>query len=96
MSLLLLTHHLFELLGRLLHTLSIIAVHHKDQTLRTNKHRQSEPGQMVPLMVLVLVLVLYLCVLEVVSPQRSDLVLTTNIPNCETDVLVLDRLNVEP
>lgn len=38
---LLLTHHLFELLGRLLHTLSIIAVHHKDQTLRTNKHRQS-------------------------------------------------------
>lgn len=42
------------------------------------------------------VLVLYLCVLKVVSPKRSDLVLTTNIPNCETDVLVFDCLNIEP
>lgn len=42
-SFLLLTHHLFELLGRLLHTLSVIAVHHKDQTLPTNEQRRSEP-----------------------------------------------------
>ena len=34
-------------------------------------------------------------VLEVVPPQRSDLVLSTNIPDRELDVLVLDRLNVE-
>lgn len=47
------------------------------------------------LCVLVLVLVLYLCVLEVVSPQRSDLVLTTDVPNCETDVLILDCLHVK-
>lgn len=34
-------------------------------------------------------------VLEVVSPQRSDLVLTTDIPDGELDVLVLDGLDVE-
>lgn len=43
----------------------------------------------------ILVSALYLCVLEVVSPQRSDLVLTTDIPNCEADVLVLNRLHIE-
>ncbi len=47
------------------------------------------------LCVVVLVLVQYLCVLEVVSPKRSDLVLTTDVPNCETDVLVLDCLHVK-
>lgn len=31
----------------------------------------------------------------VVSPQKSDLVLTTDIPNVERDVLVLDSLDVE-
>ena len=34
-------------------------------------------------------------VLEVVSPQRSDLVLTADVPHSEADVLVLDRLDVE-
>lgn len=34
-------------------------------------------------------------VLEVMSPQRSDLVLSTHIPHRELDVLVLDRLDVE-
>lgn len=34
-------------------------------------------------------------VLEVVSPQRSDLVLSTDVPHGELDVLVLDSLNVE-
>ena len=34
-------------------------------------------------------------VLEVVSPQGSDLVLTTDIPHGELDVLVLDGLDVE-
>jgi hypothetical protein len=34
-------------------------------------------------------------VLEVVPPQRTDLVLTTHIPHGELDVLVLYRLNVE-
>ena len=43
----------------------------------------------------VLVLVQYLSVLEIVSPQRSDLVLAANVPDCETDVLVLDRLHVK-
>jgi len=36
-----------------------------------------------------------LSVLEVMSPQWSNLVLPTNIPHGELDVLVLDRLNVE-
>lgn len=36
-----------------------------------------------------------LSVLEVVSPQRSDLVLSTHIPHGELDVLVLDSLDVE-
>lgn len=34
-------------------------------------------------------------VLEVMAPQRTDLVLTTDIPHRELDVLVLDRLDVE-
>lgn len=36
-----------------------------------------------------------LSVLEVVSPQRSDLILSTDIPDGERDVLVLDSLDVE-
>jgi len=34
-------------------------------------------------------------VLEVVAPQRADLVLTADVPHGEADVLVLDRLHVE-
>ena len=34
-------------------------------------------------------------VLEVVPPQRTNLVLTADIPNGELDVLILDRLHVE-
>jgi hypothetical protein len=34
-------------------------------------------------------------VLEVMSPQRSDLILSTNIPYGELNVLVFDSLNVE-
>jgi hypothetical protein len=34
-------------------------------------------------------------VLEVMSPQRTDLVLTTDVPHGELDVLVLDSLDVE-
>ncbi len=34
-------------------------------------------------------------VLEIMSPQRSDLVLSTNIPYGELNVLVFDSLNVE-
>lgn len=34
-------------------------------------------------------------VLEVMPPQRSDLVLSTDIPHGELDVLVLDGLNIE-
>jgi hypothetical protein len=36
-----------------------------------------------------------LSVLEVMPPQRSDLVLASDIPHGELDVLVLDGLNVE-
>ena len=34
-------------------------------------------------------------VLVVMTPQGTDLILTTDIPHCERDVLVFDRLNVE-
>lgn len=34
-------------------------------------------------------------VLEVVSPERADLVLPADVPHGELDVLVLDRLDVE-
>jgi hypothetical protein len=34
-------------------------------------------------------------VLEVMSPEGADLVLSTDIPHCELNVLVLDSLNVE-
>ena len=36
-----------------------------------------------------------LCVLKVMSPQRSDLVLTADVPHCKADVLVFNRLDVE-
>lgn len=36
-----------------------------------------------------------LSVLEVVSPERTNLVLATNIPHGELDVLVFDCLNIE-
>ena len=36
-----------------------------------------------------------LSILEVMPPQRSNLVLPTNIPYCELNVLVFDSLNVE-
>ena len=36
-----------------------------------------------------------LSVLEVVAPQRPNFVLSSNIPDCELDILVLDCLNVE-
>ena len=37
-----------------------------------------------------------LSVLEVVAPEWSDLVLTTNVPHSEADVLVFHGFNVEP
>jgi hypothetical protein len=40
-------------------------------------------------------LVSNLGVLEVVAPERADLVLTADVPDGEADVLVLDRLNIE-
>lgn len=36
-----------------------------------------------------------LSVLEVVPPKRPDFVLTTNIPNCETDILILYRFYIK-
>ena len=36
-----------------------------------------------------------LCILEVVSPQWTDLVLTSDIPDGEADVLVFDSLHIE-
>lgn len=38
---------------------------------------------------------LTLRVLEVVSPQGSDLVLATHIPHCETDILVFHCLHIK-
>ena len=35
-------------------------------------------------------------VLEVMSPQRTDFVLTAHVPDSETDVLVFNSLDVEP
>jgi hypothetical protein len=34
-------------------------------------------------------------ILEVMSPQRSDLVLSTNIPDSELNVLIFDGLDVK-
>ena len=36
-----------------------------------------------------------LCILEVVSPQWPNLVLTTDIPHSEADVLIFDRFHIE-
>jgi len=37
----------------------------------------------------------YLRILKIMSPQRPDFILTTDIPHCEADVFVLDRFDVE-
>lgn len=34
-------------------------------------------------------------VLEVMAPEGTDLILTTDIPHSERDILVLDSLNIE-
>jgi len=65
---LVLTKHLLELFCGLADAITIVAVHHEDETL---------------------------CVLEVVTPQRTDLVLSSDIPHGEADLLVLDSLHVE-
>ena len=66
---LVLSEHSVELVPGLGYPLSVVAVHHEDESLS---------------------------VLEVMSPQRSDLVLTAHVPHCEADVLVLHSLHVEP
>lgn len=38
---------------------------------------------------------LTLCVLEVMPPEWPDLVLTTDIPHCKTDVPEFYRLNIK-
>ena len=38
---------------------------------------------------------LTLCVLEVMSPQGSDFILTAHIPHSKTDVFVFDGLHIE-
>ena len=65
---LVLVEHALQLLAGLDHTITVVGVDDKDDTL---------------------------CVLEVVSPERADLVLSTHIPNGELDVLVLNSLDVE-
>lgn len=37
----------------------------------------------------------YLCVLEIMSPQGSDLVLATHIPDSETDISIFYGLHIE-
>lgn len=37
----------------------------------------------------------YLCVLEVMSPKWSDLVLATHIPNSKTDIFIFYSLHIE-
>jgi len=37
----------------------------------------------------------YLCVLEVMSPEGSDLVLATHIPHSEADIFIFYRLHIE-
>lgn len=36
-----------------------------------------------------------LSVLEVMSPQRSDFVLATNIPDCEADIFIFYSFHIE-
>ena len=36
-----------------------------------------------------------LSILEVVSPKGADLVLSSHVPNCEADILVINSFNVE-
>lgn len=37
----------------------------------------------------------YLCVLKVMSPQWSDLVLAAHVPNSETDIFIFYSLHIE-
>lgn len=65
---LVLIQHALKFLAGLDHTIAVITVDNKDNTLG---------------------------VLEIMSPQRSDLVLSTHIPYCELNVLVFDSLDIE-
>ena len=61
--------HSVKLVPGLSYPLTIVAVHHEDESF---------------------------CVLEVMSPERPDLVLTAHVPHSEADVLVLHGLHIEP
>lgn len=37
----------------------------------------------------------YLCILEIMSPQRPNLILTTHIPDRETDIFVFYSFDVK-
>lgn len=129
---LILCQHPHQLLPGFINSLSIITVHHKDQTYQKNqecvweieldniekswhcdilllcgmycnikyikKHKCSTDFARSPSVRKhwrVWSWRLTLCVLEVVSPQGSDLVLATHIPHSKTDVLILHCLHVK-
>ena len=66
---LVLSQHSVKLVPGLSYPLTIVAVHHEDESF---------------------------CVLEVMSPEGPDLVLTAHVPHSEADVLVLHGLHIEP
>merc|ERR1719265_962096 len=61
--------HLLQFFSGIFNPLSVIAVHHINQTIGA---------------------------LVVVTPQTADFILTSHVPHCEADVLVLDSFHIEP
>lgn len=95
-----LSQHSHELLPCFVHSLSVITVHHKDQTCNKKNdkfeilsfwRKADTHAQYYNLTDF-----LTLCVLKVVSPEGADLVLTAHIPHSEADVLVLHCLHIKP
>lgn len=86
-------YHHVQLISSFLNPLGVVAVHHKYQTLEKRTHVTAHVLQC---RVLTGADVLqHLCVSVVMSPQGSDDSLATDVPNCKTDVSVLDRLHIK-
>lgn len=90
---LVLVEHTLQLLASLGNTLSVVRVDDEDNSLGVLEVCREMAEVMLSFKPLSTPYIQYAQL--TVPPERSDLVLTTNIPYCERNVLVLDCLDVE-
>jgi len=90
------THHFAQLLTSLFNALPVVTVHHENQTLcvLNRNYFKNYPSKLAQVQNHILQITR--CAhLEIVPPQWTNFILATNIPHSETDILVLNGLDIE-